>query len=182
MSCEYGGSPVQIGLVRTAAELEAAFALLMLVFVEEQHVPVEEELDAYDVTATHFMVQILTADRCCPGGTVATGRLVDKGSGMGKIGRVAVHADHRGRGIGAALMRHIHDHALEHGFRRMILEAQCYAIPFYEKLGYVADGEVFLDAGIEHRHMSLSLQSHSSVAHSSSSGVTVTGVTASEYP
>jgi predicted GNAT family N-acyltransferase len=151
---------VRIGVVQSADEREAVFALRLLVFVEEQRVPVEEELDAYDVVATHFMAQDCRSATPGAADIVATARLVDKGDGLGKVGRVAVHADHRRLGIGDALMRYIHVYAYEHGFRRLWLEAQCNAIPFYEKLGYVAEGEIFLDANIEHRHMRRPLTSH----------------------
>jgi predicted GNAT family N-acyltransferase len=176
MSSRETGPPIHIGVVQTAEEREPAFALRLLVFVEEQGVPVEEELDAYDVAATHFMVQDARSEKPEPADIIATARLVDKGDGLGKIGRVAVHASHRGRGIGAQLMRYIHTYAYEHGFRKLWLEAQCYAIPFYEKLGYVAEGEVFLDANIEHRHMRRSLSSHPAVEHVSSRGVRVSSM------
>jgi predicted GNAT family N-acyltransferase len=146
---------VEIGTAETASEREAAFSLRMEVFVEEQRVPVEEEIDAYDVLATHFIVRRSGSAERADSAIVGTARLVDKGEGVGKIGRVAVRADLRGLGIGAALMRHIHQFAASRGFRRLDLEAQCYAIPFYAKLGYRAHGEVFLDANIEHRNMSL---------------------------
>ena len=59
-------------------------------------------------------------------------------------------------------MRAIHSHASKRGYNRITLEAQCYTIPFYEKLGYTAHGEVFLDANIKHRHMSRQLSASSS--------------------
>ena len=135
--------------VRTAEEQEAVFAVRMIVFVEEQAVPPEEELDVYDLTAAHFLV----CRKAEPKGIIATARLVDKGNGLGKIGRVAVLKDYRGKGVGALLMRHTEEAALAQGFTSLILEAQVHAIPFYAKLGYAAEGEVFLDAGIEHRLM-----------------------------
>lgn len=144
---------VEIGVVVSPSDRAAVFALRMLVFVEEQRVPPEEELDAYDVTATHFFVRVSAGDDAAAPPIVGTARLVDKGSATGKIGRVAIHADYRGKGLGAALMQAIHDYAAEHQFHRLVLEAQCYAIPFYEKLGYTAEGDVFLDANIEHRNM-----------------------------
>jgi len=150
-------SSVEIRIAATNEELEAAFALRMAVFVEEQRVPPDEEMDGYDVIATHF-VACLPVGTDAPGEVIATARLVDKGAGVGKIGRVAVAAAHRGRKVGAALMRHIHSQAAAQGCRQIVLEAQCYAIPFYEKLGYVAEGPVFLDANIEHRLMRLDLQ------------------------
>ncbi len=157
MHSSFDRSNIDIGLAESADERAAAFALRMLVFVEEQLVPPEEELDAYDLTAEHFVVRIPCASGTGPAAIVGTARLVDRGCGVGKIGRVAIHADFRGLGLGAQLMRVMHAYANSRGYRRLILEAQCYAIPFYEKFGYVADGEVFLDANIEHRHMSLGL-------------------------
>jgi predicted GNAT family N-acyltransferase len=142
-----------VALVRTAEEREAVFVIRVVVFVEEQAVPIEEELDAYDVLATHFLVRQTGLPSDDPASIVATARLVDKGAGIGKIGRVAVLKPWRSRGIGALLMRSIEQYALEQGFTRLMLEAQCYAIPFYEKLGYIAEGDIFLDADIEHRMM-----------------------------
>ena len=127
------------------ADREACYALRMEVFVEEQGVPPSEELDADDETAAHFLVED-------PGQVVGTARLVDKGDGVGKIGRVAIQRAYRGRGIGRDLMRYV----MDEGFQRvhtLILDAQLQVIPFYEKLGFEAEGEIFLDAGIKHRRM-----------------------------
>jgi len=147
---QYEAVPLQ-----TAAEREAVFAIRMTVFVEEQGVPAEEELDAYDVTAAHFLARSVTDPT--PSGIVGTARLLDKGHGIGKIGRVAVLREYRGKGIGALLMRRIEQDARAAGYTELILEAQCYAIPFYEKLGYIAEGDIFLDCDIEHRLMRKSL-------------------------
>jgi predicted GNAT family N-acyltransferase len=143
----------EIAPVVTAEQREAVFAIRMLVFVEEQAVPPEEELDVYDLTADHFMARLRSTAPDDPAGIVATARLVDKGAGLGKIGRVAVLKEHRGKGVGAALMRSVEAAARAQSFAELILEAQVYAIPFYEKLGYAAEGEVFDDCGIDHRLM-----------------------------
>ena len=143
-----------VALVRTHQERDAVFAIRIAVFVEEQAVPIEEELDAYDVVATHFCVRLTDGDPTEQADIVATARMVDKGEGIGKIGRVAVLKPWRGAGIGSLLMSHIERHAIENGFVSVILEAQCNAMPFYEKLGYTAEGDVYLDANIEHRWMS----------------------------
>jgi len=159
------------GVVTDRAELEAVYVVRMTVFVEEQKVPAEEELDAYDLTATHFAAwTVPIGATAIPGAenaelytstkaqdVVGAARLVDKGDGVGKIGRVAVLAAHRGRGVGALLMEAAEAEALHKGFKRLMLEAQCYAIPFYEKLGYIAEGDVFLDCNIEHRLMTKKL-------------------------
>ena len=123
----------------------AAFNLRREVFVHEQHVPAVEELDQHDLTAAHF-VAILDGD------VVGTLRLVDKEDHV-KIGRVAVRSTLRGKGIAKALMIHAMDHARGQGRSRFLLTAQADKLGFYEKLGFVPFGEVFLDAGIPHRAM-----------------------------
>jgi predicted GNAT family N-acyltransferase len=124
----------------------------MTVFVEEQAVPPEEELDAYDADAVHFLARYAESEASEK--IVGAARLLDRGNGVGKVGRVAVLPEHRGLGVGVLLMGCIEVTARERGFTRLDLDAQLHAIPFYEKLSYVADGDVFLDANIEHRHMS----------------------------
>jgi predicted GNAT family N-acyltransferase len=143
----------QADRVRTAEEREAVFAIRMRVFVEEQGVPPEEELDALDEVATHFLVRPALASPSAPESIIGTARLIDKGAGTGKVGRVAVVSEHRGRGAGTALMRVLEQEARARGWERLVLDAQVTAIPFYARLGYVAVGEIFLDAGIEHRLM-----------------------------
>ena len=80
-----------------------------------------------------------------------------KARAKGRSGRVAVQKAYRGQGIGALLMRFVENVAKERGMTHLELGAQCYALPFYEKLGYVAEGEIYLDCAIEHRHMSKTL-------------------------
>jgi predicted GNAT family N-acyltransferase len=70
---------------------------------------------------------------------------------------VAVLAEHRGTGAGRAVMLALHELAVGRGLRDITLAAQLHAIGFYERLGYVARGDVFLDAGIEHRWMDVRL-------------------------
>ena len=148
------GTPhaVDIAIISGDDERAAIYYVRTIVFVDEQAVPLEEELDAYDATATHFRVRVHEASHL-PCSVVATARLVDKGGGLAKIGRVAVLKQYRGLGIGFALMRYVEEHAAAAGVMELILEAQLHALQFYEKLGYTAEGGVFLDAGIEHRLM-----------------------------
>ena len=148
---------IEIELVETFEDRAAVFELRMTVFVEEQRVPPEEELDAHDVAATHFLVRCRKAGPDYSRGIVATARLVRTSVDSGKVGRVAVYSKFRRLGLGAALMRFIEAYSRTLGYRRLDLEAQCYAIPFYEKLGYKVQGDIFLDCDIEHRYMSKSL-------------------------
>ena len=136
------------GIVDCTQELEAVYAVRMTVFVEEQNVPAAEELDAYDLTAIHFFSRHIES-----GAVVATARFLDKGGQVGKIGRVAVLKEFREQGIGADIMHMVEEYALVRGFVEIILEAQLHAIPFYERLGYIAEGDVYLDCEIEHRVM-----------------------------
>lgn len=112
------------------------------VFVLGQKVPEELEVDGKDGHCSHILA---LAD----GKPVGTARLTPDGH----IGRVAVLKDFRRFGIGKEIMEHMEEIAFETGFDTVELGAQLHAVPFYEKLGYKAYGEVFIEAGIEHRHM-----------------------------
>jgi len=120
----------------------ACMDIRLAVFVAEQNVPAAEERDAYDETARHFLATV-------DGAPAGTARVLERPDAA-KITRVAVLRAYRKHGIGAALMRHI-EAALP--ARRFVLDAQVDALPFYERLGYVAEGEVFMEVGIAHRHM-----------------------------
>lgn len=117
------------------------------VFVDEQGVPPELERDAHDGRATHLLA--CDAD----GNAIATARMLDDGH----IGRMAVLKPWRGRGVGTALMRRLIQLAADTGYPEVFLHAQCTAEPFYQRLGFVAEGGIYLDAGIDHRTMRMSL-------------------------
>ena len=133
---------VTIKIVASPEEFDQCFRIRTTVFVEEQEVPLELEMDEYDAIATHFLLR----DGETP---LATARLVDK-HGLAKIGRVAVLKEARGRGLGLLLMQAVIDEAKRRGFTESVLDAQTYALPFYARLGYIAEGEEFDDAGIPH--------------------------------
>ena len=140
---------LSIRRAETGADRDKCYQIRMIVFVEEQKVPPWEEMDHYDEEADHYLVE----DGDTP---VATARIVDKGEGHGKVGRVAVLKEYRGRGAGRDLMRYLLD-ACAGRFTALELDAQIQVIPFYERLGFSAEGDMFLDAGIEHRRMTLLL-------------------------
>lgn len=123
----------------------AAFALRREVFVWEQKVPEEEENDADDLTATHFVA-------ITRGEVVGTLRLIDKPEHV-KIGRVAVRQLFRGHGIARTLINAAMDHAKAKGRDRFYLTAQSDKLGMYEKLGFVAFGPEFIDGGMPHRAM-----------------------------
>lgn len=113
-----------------------------LVFIEEQHVPPELEVDEQDPLSQH----VLLLERGMP---VATGRLTPDGH----IGRVAVLKDFRKRGFGQQVIQGLEEIAHQRGISRVVLGAQYQAINFYLKLGYQTVGDVFMDAGIKHQMM-----------------------------
>lgn len=123
------------------------------VFVGEQHVPPELELDEYDETADHL---VALDDAGVVRGTL---RVLPYHDTDLKIGRVAVDAALRGRGLGLALMREALAEARRRGCGAAHLGSQVTVVGFYEKLGFTAFGDVFDDAGIPHRHMVLRLES-----------------------
>lgn len=126
---------------------EAARPVRVAVFIEEQGVPRELEWDEWDAASLHAVV-------VDPAGVpVATGRLLPDGH----IGRLAVLPAHRGRGLGRRLMQCLIIRARERRLARVELNAQVHALAFYERLGFEAKGPVFMEAGIPHRAMGLSL-------------------------
>ena len=132
------------------ADWQVCKAIRFEVFVDEQQVPAELELDEHDATARHWLA-------CDERGGLGTARVVEK-PGAWKVGRVAVRAVARGQGVGLALMRAIEQEARGLAVPELVLESQTHAIPFYERLGYRAEGDEYLDCGIPHRLMRVRLQ------------------------
>lgn len=121
-------------------------------FIEEQAVPEDLEIDGLDATCTHVLAEV----RGSAGWTaVGTARLRVTADGVAKAERVAVDRTLRGRNIGRAVMRALEEEAWRRGHAAVVLGAQLTALPFYETLGYEAYGDEFMDAGIPHRMMRL---------------------------
>jgi predicted GNAT family N-acyltransferase len=135
---------------RDPPEVWAALALRRAVFVNEQGVPLDDELDGLDDDAVHLVAVQPDA------AVVGTCRLLRDGSSV-KLGRLAVAPAARGRGLGGRLVFEAERVAREAGAARIVLAAQADAIGLYERLGYRAYGERFLDAGLEHRMMEKAL-------------------------
>lgn len=135
-----------VRVVENETDRENAFAVRRKVFVEEQGVPVHLELDELDRTATHFIAY----DGENP---IAAGRLRETDPKTGKVERVCVLPEYRGKHIGNLMMKEMERYAAETGFERIKLNAQTHAIPFYQKLDYEITSPEFMDAGIPHRAM-----------------------------
>lgn len=133
-------------LVQNEQEKMLAFDVRMKVFVEEQGIPRHLELDEFDDLAAHFIVQNGNQ-------TIAAARLREVAPHIGKIERVCVLKEYRGKHLGILIMEHIEKYASLHSFTKLKLNAQVYAISFYEKLGYKVTSPEFLDANIPHQAM-----------------------------
>ncbi|MFJ3079044.1 GNAT family N-acetyltransferase [Streptomyces halstedii] len=139
-----------------ADDRAACFQVRKDVFVGEQNVPEEIEYDDHDATAVHVLA--VAAD----GSALGTARLLHGPDAAGRtggdltvgsLGRLAVTREARGLGVGAALVRAVEDEARALGLTGVDLHAQTHALGFYERLGYVAYGPEFPDAGMPHRAM-----------------------------
>ncbi len=137
---------LHVKLAQTEQEKELAFNIRKKVFVEEQGIPLHLEIDEFDQTATHFVV--LEDDE-----PIAAARIRETESNVGKVERVCVLPEHRRKHLGVLVMKALEEHAKKNGWKKLKLNAQTYAIPFYEKLAYQVTSPEFDDAGIPHRAM-----------------------------
>ena len=141
-----GQAMVEIVAIQgTDALMREAYALRREVFVVEQGVPQELEVDDDDAIATHLVA-------VHEGRVVGTLRMVRHGR-TAKIGRMAVSAASRRKGIGGALMRFAALTAGQDGVEEIFLAAQLPARKFYQRLGYLEEGDVFYDANLPHVRM-----------------------------
>jgi predicted GNAT family N-acyltransferase len=135
----------------TPDELAACLQIRRRVFIHEQGVPESEEIDDLDVACRHFLA---TPEKgSAPMDAFGTARILFLDDDTAKAQRVAVLREYRKHGVGAALMFALEGEAARSGRSLLILSSQLTAVPFYEKLGYEAYGDVFVDAGIDHRMM-----------------------------
>ena len=166
---------LEVFRITTPAEMDEALAIRRAVFVQEQNVPIEIEIDEHDgdPNTVSSALHVLGRSSGAGGIPVATGRLLldsnashaaeqsektsERGLLVAHVGRVAVLADHRRHGWGRAVMDALQQLAKDQGYSTVLLSAQLHALEFYQQLGYEAHGDVFLEAGIEHREMSLGL-------------------------
>ena len=136
---------IHVRTVSSKSELKRAFAIRLRVFVKEQGVPQEIELDRDDPRAMH----LLAIDS---GKAVGTARIVMR-RGNAKIGRMAVLKSYRRKGVGTRLLKRAVQMARRTGAKKIYLHAQVPVIGFYENLNFRCLGPVFDEAGIPHRKM-----------------------------
>lgn len=133
---------MDIKLVETKQQLQDAYAVRMKVFVEEQGVPQEIEIDEFEDNATHFVVY----EKEIPIGAGRFRRLDD----IGKVERICILHDFRKTGAGKLLMEKIEEVMKQHGIKKAKLNAQTHAEKFYLRIGYQTISELFYEADIPH--------------------------------
>ena len=133
---------LRIEILHWAAARAEASRIRLKVFVEEQRVPREIEMDDMDAACLHALAWL-------DGKAVGTGRLLPDGH----IGRMAVLGESRALGVGGAILERLVQEARRQGMREVVLSAQTHAIGFYRRYGFSEQGEVFAEAGIPHQEM-----------------------------
>ncbi|MDG4656611.1 GNAT family N-acetyltransferase [Ectobacillus antri] len=133
---------MNVQFVTTEQQLQDAFTVRKLVFVEEQGVSAEEEYDMYDETAKHVVLY----DENTP---IGAGRMREV-EGVGKLERICVLSSYRGKGAGRLIMDALEELAAAQHLQKVKLHAQTQAEAFYQKLGYQTVSDVFIEADIPH--------------------------------
>jgi len=132
-----------VDVIDWPAACAEARAIRIRVFVQEQGVPPALEMDDMDALSDHAVA------RLPDGRAIATGRLLPDGH----IGRMAVLPEQRGTGIGRAVLTALMERARTRGMLEVVLSAQTHAVGFYAKSGFIAQGDVYMEAGIPHVEM-----------------------------
>lgn len=128
--------------IESKEELQLAFQVRKTVFVEEQGVSIDIELDEYDTTSEHVLV--LDNEKA-----IATGRMREL-DGKAKLQRICVLKEYRGTGAGKLILQKLEEIAKEKNIGMSILNAQLHAKDFYEKLDYEVVSDIFMEQNIEH--------------------------------
>ncbi|MFS0560213.1 GNAT family N-acetyltransferase [Terribacillus sp. 179-K 1B1 HS] len=136
---------MDIIVAENSIQQQDAFQVRTLVFVDEQKVPADLEIDELENESIHFVGY----EGDIPG-AAARMRLVD---GYAKMERICILKEFRGKHYGNKLMWGMEEEAKKRGIQKAKLNAQTHAIPFYERLGYTVVSDAFMDAGIPHKTM-----------------------------
>ena len=147
---------MKIMTVENEQHYQDALKVRKTVFVEEQKVPMELEVDEYEKDATH----IVAYENDKP---VGAGRFRVK-NGAAKVERICVLKEMRGHHVGLEIMKKIEALATSKGLTTLVLHAQTHAQSFYEKLGYQVTSGLFYDAGIPHVEMEKSIKNATTTA------------------
>lgn len=140
--------PYSVNLVNWQNEADSLRSIRETVFMKEQNVPEELEWDEFDAISQH----VLALDDCRQ--PIGAARLLPDG----RIGRMAVLKEWRGKGVGRAMLKKLLQELIRQDATQAMLNAQTSVIGFYEKFGFRIEGEVFNEAGIPHIKMVLILK------------------------
>lgn len=141
---------MNIKIARSEQEKKDAILVRRNVFIKEQNVPPELEIDEHELDAVHF---IGYNDKNEP---IAASRLRWI-NGLGKLERICVLKQHRGKSYGKQMIVKMESVIKQNGLTKAMLHSQTHAKEFYEQLGYVVNSKQFMDAGIPHVKMEKNL-------------------------
>jgi predicted GNAT family N-acyltransferase len=144
---------VELFDISDGERMKAAFSVRFRVFVDEQAVPAEEEVDEHDRTDTEAR-HVLVRDGSEP---VGAGRYYRIDGDTAQVGRMAVLATYRGRGVGRQMLDALVADARDRGYVRVALNAQDHAVEFYAKAGFTPFGATLLECDILHQPMERAL-------------------------
>lgn len=135
--------------IKPNEDFSASYEIRKTVFVEEQNIPIENEMDGLDSVCFHIILYNDVAP-------VGSGRLYVH-LHVARLGRVAVLQNERGKGYATLICKALIDIAKRENAKRVTLDSQAYVVPLYEKLGFISEGDEFLEEGIPHVKMNLEL-------------------------
>jgi predicted GNAT family N-acyltransferase len=142
-------SMYDVSLAEWSVDHDVLTKIRFTVFVREQGVPPELEIDATDADPSKIVHAIA---RNVDGVAIGTARLLLE-TPSPRIGRMAVLRDWRGKGVGAAMLEFLCAYAKDQGYQIARLNSQIHATPFYYKQGFLSYGSEFVEAGIPHQEM-----------------------------
>lgn len=142
-------NPLKIKLVTNKEELEQTINIRKKVFIKEQNVPFDIEIDGLDKESKHFIAYLNDEPIGCA--RIRTNKK------YAKLERIAIVKEQRGKGFGTKLTNFLIDYCKKQNFDEIILHSQKYVIDFYKKFGFKTRGKTFLEADIEHKEMHLEI-------------------------
>ncbi len=133
----------QLRVATTELDILKVMVVRGIVFIEEQQVDWEGEIDEFEQDSVHFLGEV-------DGQPVAAGRLRIMTDGQAKVERIAVRPAWRGQGYARAMVEYLLEHAADQGARHYVMHAQVYLQNFYESFGFHREGDIFVECGIDH--------------------------------
>lgn len=140
---------LEIKKVNNKDDLEKVIDIRKNVFIKEQNVPLDIEIDGLDPEAEHFIVYLGNEPIGCA--------RIRANRNSAKLERIAIIKRYRGKGFGTKLTNFLIDYCKKKDFQEIILHSQTYVSDFYKKIGFKPSGKTFFEADIEHMEMYLDI-------------------------